>query len=140
LECIIARVRDARFTQSSVFQAPGVSPESEIWGAVGKKTAIALAAIVTCGVGMVCGWGNELVILIAIGAVVLIVILAYRDINHTLKQFPDLALMDGTEIVALRKVELAAKNMTIVDVTPSIPDPKHPPRKELLAPEDEEEQ
>jgi hypothetical protein len=108
-------------------------------GAVGKKTAIAVAAIITCGVGMVCGWGNQTVILIAIAAVVLIVVLAYRDINHTLEKFPELALMDGTEIVALRKAEMAAKNKIVIDITPAIENPRHPQEQMTAASEEQEE-
>ena len=69
-------------------------------GAVGKLTAIAVAAVVVCGIAMVCGWGNQTVILTAIGAVLVVVFGAFFEIRQTLEKHPELALLDGTELVA----------------------------------------
>jgi hypothetical protein len=113
-------------------------------GIVGKKTVIAVAAIIACAVAMISGWGNQTVILIALGGVVTLVVIAYREINKTIEQLehlPGLAIMDGPELLALKKAEIAAaKNMRIVEITPTIADPLRP-RKEITTPivaEDEE--
>jgi hypothetical protein len=109
-------------------------------GAVGKLTVIAVAAILICGVGMIAGWGNQIIIIIAIAAVLLIVAGSYREIRKTLEKHPELALMDGTEIVALRKAEMAVKGKIInVEATPVL-DPVEPQVEQRALPETEEEE
>jgi hypothetical protein len=71
-------------------------------GIVGKKTVIAVAAIIACAVAMISGWGNQTVILIALGGVLALVVIAYREINKTINQLehlPRLAIMDGPELL-----------------------------------------
>ena len=83
-------------------------------GAVGKLSAITIVALLMCGVAMVCGFREANVILPALGGVVLLVVLAFREIKTTLLKHPELALLDGTEIVALRKAQMATKDAAYI--------------------------
>lgn len=98
-------------------------------GAVGKLTVIAVSAILVCGVGMISGWGDPKVIFGAIMAILFIVWLSFRQIGQTLNDHPELALMDGTEIVRIREIEVAAKGM---DISP-LERPRPKPYVEILA-------
>ena len=110
-------------------------------GAVGKKTVITIVTLTVLGVaisGVVAFAFRIRIESVVLAAVTLIVIaglaslavLVFRhalgSIDTTLKDHPELALMDGAEFVGLRKAELEAKNRTVIDITPAIPNPKHP--------------
>ena len=84
-------------------------------GAVGKLTAISVAAILMLGIGMICGSGKEYVILPGMVLVVVVVMLGFKAISNTLQRHPELSLLDGSDIVALKKAELSSKG------TPYIP-------------------
>lgn len=69
----------------------------------------------------------------------MVLVYVLRSMDATLVKHPELALMDGTEIVALRKAEMAAKNTPIIDITPAIPNPVRKPHQ-VESGNDEEEQ
>jgi len=96
-------------------------------GAVGKKTVITVVSLIVVGIAILALWGNVWAILALAALVVVIFFGSLNSIDTTLKAHPELALMDGTEILALRKAEMSAKNGVIVDVTPAIADPSPPP-------------
>ena len=108
-------------------------------GAVGKLTVIAVAAILMCGVAMVSSWGQEHVAFVALALVFVIVVGVFYEIRKTLERHPQLALMDGAEIVTLRKIELAAKNSPIlpIDAQP-MQDPSQPPERHSAEEEEED--
>ena len=103
-------------------------------GAVGKVTALSVTALLVTAVAMVSGWGKETLLLVGMGTVLIILLATFWMIHRTLEKYPDLALMDGTEIVAYRKIELAAKNRPMLSNSISISDPTPPliegPREE----------
>ena len=105
-------------------------------GAVGKLTAICVAALLVIAVGMVSAWGNETVHLVAFGIIVFLVLVTFWRIAKTLEKHPELALMDGTEIIAYKRVELAAKNHPMLIDSMTIPDPAPP---QIEAPREEAE-
>jgi hypothetical protein len=97
-------------------------------GAVGKKSVIAVVALIVIGIAFpVAGWmGLKEAIYAALALVVLIFFGAMKSIDSTLEKHPELALMDGMEIVAYKKVEMAAKNLPSIAETPRIADPNPP--------------
>ena len=110
-------------------------------GAVGKKTAIAIVALTVLGVAIagVVAFALRIpvesilwivVILASILGLASLAVLVFKQalesIDTTLKDHPELALMDGAEFVNLKKAEIAAKNKVVIDITPAIPNPKHP--------------
>jgi hypothetical protein len=105
-------------------------------GAVGKITALSVTALLVIAVAMISGWGKEALLFGGIGAVIVILLAAFWMIHRTLEKYPDLALMDGTEIVAYKKIELAAKNRPVLSDSVSISDPT-PPLLEALREEEE---
>jgi len=114
-------------------------------GAVGKLAVITVVALIVVAVGLVSAWNNQAVHLAGFGLVFLIVVMAFVWISKTLKQHPELALLDGTEYVTLQKIQLAAKNQPMIPDSPTISDPTPPlidapPTAQLLeAPSEEEE-
>jgi fatty acid desaturase len=103
-------------------------------GAVGKKTAITIVALTVLGVAItgVIAFAfririESIVLVVAILAVIVglasLAVFVFKhalgSIDTTLKDHPELALMDGAEFAA-------AKNKVVIDVTPAIPNPKHP--------------
>jgi hypothetical protein len=81
-------------------------------GAVGKKTVTACVTLLMLGLAMTAVWGNVYAIL----AVVVVVFLVFerfnRSVDKTLEAHPELALMDGSEIVRVREMQLNAKGMS----------------------------
>ena len=106
---------------------------------MGKLTAIAVAALLVVAVAMVSGWGNQTVLLCGLGIVVVIVFGAFWRITMTLEKHPELALLEGTEIIRYRQLELAAKNSPAIPITQAIADPSPPPPQEIEGPTEEEE-
>lgn len=99
-------------------------------GAVGKKTVTACVTLLILGVAIIAMWGQVYPILVV---VVLAFAVFYRfneSVDKTLKAHPDLALMDGTEIVRIREMELGAKGMP-PSPNEQIPGPK--PVVEIIA-------
>ena len=101
---------------------------------MGKLTVIAVAALLVSGVGMISGWGNQNVIFVCIAAVVLVVIVAFREIRQTLVNHPELALYDGSELLAYRRLEMATKDLPVLPSAPPISDPSVPRRPPALQP------
>jgi hypothetical protein len=113
-------------------------------GAVGKKTVITVVALIVLAIGIVsiaALRGSVVSILLLAMLAVGVFVWALASIDRTLVKHPELALLDGTEFVALRKAEMAAaKNMKVVDITPAIPDPTRPTRQITTATPIEEEE
>jgi len=80
-------------------------------GAVGKMTVIAVVAMVVLAVAIGAVWGKERAVYVIVALVVLIFFGAMHNIQKALKDFPTLAMMEGSELVAYRKVELATKEL-----------------------------
>lgn len=80
---------------------------------MGKKTVIAVVALVVLATAIVCVWAKVVPILIIVGLAVFIVLMAFSSIDKTLEKHPELALLDGTEWVNYRKaeMEMAAKQL-----------------------------
>ena len=94
-------------------------------GPVGKKAAIAMVALIVVAVSLpVAGWlGLTGAVYVALGLIVVIFFGAMRSIDTTVERFPELAMMDGMEVVAYKKVALAAKNQPSIPDTPRMIDP-----------------
>jgi hypothetical protein len=111
-------------------------------GAVGKKSAITIVALIVLGVaigGVVAiairiGIGSALfaiLILASIGGLALLASHVFKhalgSIDKTLKDHPELALMDGSEYVSYQKALMAAKHITVLPaVAQPILDPEAP--------------
>src|SRR5207253_1237442 len=81
-----------------------------------------VVALIMIGAAIVALHGNVWAILALAVFVTAILFGSLASIDRTLKAHPELALMDGSEILSLRKAEMAAKNRATVDLTPAIPD------------------
>lgn len=98
-------------------------------GAVGKKTVITVVVLIVLAIALLMLWplrGPVWAVLLIVGAAVLIFFGSLSSIDKTLVAHPELALMDGTEILALRKAEMATKSKTVVDIMPAVANPHHP--------------
>jgi hypothetical protein len=95
-------------------------------GAVGKLAAITVAALIVVAVIMASAWNNERVHIGGLIVVVLLVLAAFWRIAKTLDKHPELALLDGTEIVTMKRLEMAAKNKPVLEGSPMISDPAPP--------------
>jgi hypothetical protein len=96
-------------------------------GVVGKKTVIAVVLLLILGTAIVAVHGQTLPILLIVAVAVIACFGALHSLDQSVKAHPELALMDGGEIVAYRKVELAAKNVSIVHLEAlPVPDPNPP--------------
>lgn len=89
-------------------------------GVVGKKTVIACVGLLVLAVAMGATWGKEYIILGLGGMVLAVIVLSMRSIDKTIEMRPDLALMDGAEMVRLEEVKMGAKGMSPVPNQPSI--------------------
>jgi hypothetical protein len=78
-------------------------------GAVGKQTVITVVAMIVLAVAIAAVWGNVVAVYVILGVLVLIFFGALVSIHKTLKESPSLAMLEGSELVAYRKVELATK-------------------------------
>ncbi|MBZ5594562.1 MAG: hypothetical protein LAP39_20155 [Acidobacteriia bacterium] len=95
---------------------------------MGKLTAIAIAAILACCVALVSMWGQQAVAFVVLAVIILIVFGVFWEIRKTLEKHPELALMDGAEYVAYRRIQNAAKGQpTLLTEAQPMPDPT-PPR------------
>jgi len=92
-------------------------------GAVGKLTAITVAALLVVAVISVSSWNNEKVHIGGLIVVLFLVLAAFWRISRTLQKHPELALMDGTEIITFKRLEMAAKNQPILADSPMVSDP-----------------
>lgn len=108
---------------------------------MGKKTVISVVALIVLAIALVVSGvlGLKNAIYVVAGMVLAVFVYALVSIDKTLNKHPQLALMDGSEFVDYRKVELemAAKGLAEPPQSPRIPDPKHPLRQ-LPPPEEEE--
>jgi hypothetical protein len=126
-------------------------------GAVGKKAAITIVALIVLGVAIVgvvtvaARIGIESVLFAALILTVIagLALLAWhtfkhalRSIDKTLQDHPELALMDGSEWVSYQKVLMAAKHNKIISVAAQpVPDPEAPTILPAVAePEESEEE
>jgi hypothetical protein len=126
-------------------------------GAVGKKTAITIVVLTVLGVAItgVISFAIRIrpesvllvaAILVAVVALAWFAVFVFKhalgSIDTTLKNHPELALMDGAEIVKLREVEMAAKHITILPaIAEPMPDPQAPIELTAIAvPEEPEEE
>jgi hypothetical protein len=82
--------------------------------------------------------GNQTVILLLGAATIFVVVIAFLQISKTLEKHAELALRDGTEIVSLRKAEMAAKSASQLPSGRAIPDPTAPVIDLRAIPEDDE--
>ncbi|MCL4401799.1 MAG: hypothetical protein M1436_03915 [Acidobacteria bacterium] len=106
---------------------------------MGKLTAIAVTALLVVAVTMVSAWGNETVHLAGLGIIVVIVFAVFRRIAKTLEASPEVAILEGAEFIRYRQLEIAAKNIPAIPLTPAIPDPVPPPMQAIEGPTEEEE-
>jgi len=84
-------------------------------GVVGKKAAMGIAALLVLGIAIFAVWGKEYAVLMIVGMVFVVLLTSFLSIDKTLAAHPELALMDGSEIVRIREIEAgAAKDMTAV--------------------------
>lgn len=110
-------------------------------GAVGKLTVLSVVALIVLAVALLSAWGNVEAVYVIVGVVFLVFGVAHFSIHKTLQKHPELALLDGTELVAYRKmeIEMAAKGFE-VPTAPAIPSPDRPPVLELPEAQSAEEE
>lgn len=92
---------------------------------MGKKAVITVVALIVVAIAIVSLWGNVWPVLALAMLVVVLFFGSMKSIDDSVKANPDLSLLDGAEVVALRKAEMAAKNTTVIDITPAIANPGH---------------
>ncbi|HYM13233.1 MAG TPA: hypothetical protein VEU62_21010 [Bryobacterales bacterium] len=122
-------------------------------GAVGKKTAIAVTTLIVLAVALVAlplslrlagNIGALYVMIPAMLVVVAAVLWVYfdslRSIDNSVRTYPKLALLEGTDLVAYQQLEMemAAKNRPSIPEELPAPDPT-PPTRAIEAPVEEEE-
>jgi hypothetical protein len=95
-------------------------------GAVGKKAAITNVALIVLAIALVAVWGKVYAVLLIALGVLIVFGGSLKSIDKTLEKHPELALLDGTEMVAMKKLEMAAKNVPILPEAPLILDPEAP--------------
>ena len=111
-------------------------------GAVGKKSAVTIVALIVLGIaiaGVVAialrvGFESVpfgILILALIGGLAFLASHVFKhalgSIDTTLKNHPELALMDGSEWVSYQKALLAAKNIPVLsEVSEPLQDPRPP--------------
>jgi hypothetical protein len=97
-------------------------------GAVGKVAVIAVFAILgIAGVGLrLTGEGA----LLSIGAILFIVLCVLGVIVFVVIRQPELAVLEGTELVLYKQVTLAAKGSNLNRQLPPVPDPGASPTGE----------
>ena len=96
-------------------------------GVVGKKTVITVVALIVLAIAVLAMWGKVGPVLLIVGVVLIILFGAFRSIDVSVKAHPELALLDGTEWVAYKKAEMAAKHITILPaIAAPMPDPQAP--------------
>ena len=78
-------------------------------GAVGKQTVITVVAMIVIALALGSVWGNVAAVYVLVAVLVIIFFGALASIHKTLKDSPGLAMLEGSELVAYRKVELATK-------------------------------
>jgi hypothetical protein len=109
-------------------------------GAVGKKTAITVVVLIVLAIALLVCWRLEMKtgVYLSLGLLIVVFIYALNSIDKTLEKHPQLAVLDGSEFVQYRKMELemAAKGILELPKSPLIPDSRHPPRQ--LPPAEEE--
>ena len=91
--------------------------KAKFGGTVGKMTIISVVAMIILGVAVGAVWGNERAIYVIIGAVLLIVFGTFRNIHKTVSEFPILSMLDGSDLVAYRKVDVATKEKGVLPET-----------------------
>jgi hypothetical protein len=111
-------------------------------GVVGKKTVITVVALIVLAIAILAMWGKVEPVLLIVAVVLIILFGAFRSIDASVKAHPELALMDGSEWVAYKKAEMAAKHITILPaIAEPVPDPGAPTGLLAIAePEESEEE
>jgi hypothetical protein len=89
-------------------------------GAVGKQTVITVVAMIVLAVAFGAVWGNVSAVYILVVALLVIFFGSLASIHKTLKDSPSLAMLEGSELVAYRKVELATKERGPLPETPPV--------------------
>lgn len=120
---------------------------------MGKKTAIAVTTLIVLAVALVAlplslrlagNIGALYVMIPAMLVVVAAVLWVYfdslRSIDNSVRTYPKLALLEGTDLVAYQQLEMemAAKNRPSIPEELPAPDPT-PPTRAIEAPVEEEE-
>ncbi len=95
-------------------------------GAVGKQAVIAVVALIVLGIAILSLWGQMTAVLAIVIVVFAVFVISLASIHKTLQKHPELALMDGTEIIAYKKLEMTAKSMKI-EPGPLMGRPENPP-------------
>jgi hypothetical protein len=98
-------------------------------GAVGKLSGVALVALLAIALGIYRSGADG--ILIGIGAVLVVFVSTAGAILYIVKVRPEVAVMEGMELVQYKQVTLAAKGHIpdISDRLPPVPDPLSLPAK-----------
>jgi hypothetical protein len=125
-------------------------------GAVGKKAAITIVALIVIGVAIAgvvgvaarIGIASVLFAGLILAVIVGLALLASHVLKHalgsidkTLKDHPELALMDGSEFVSYQKTLMAAKNIMVLPaIAQPMLDPEAPVLPDIVEPEEPEEE
>ena len=94
-------------------------------GVVGRSATVAVVALLVLGVAAYKTSNDYILVGITGGALLLFAAFFRWSMKYAAKN-PAAALLEGAELVAWRKQELAAKSIPQPPVTPAIPDPKAP--------------
>jgi hypothetical protein len=102
-------------------------------GVVGKKTVMTVVALIVLGTtALALAIRGDMIVLGAIVVLIPIVLFgSFKSIDANIQQQPQLALMDGTEIIAWNKAQAAlkGKRYPVIDLNATpIADPSHPPK------------
>jgi len=105
-------------------------------GPVGKIGAVGVTALIVIGAVVMSCWGNQLVHLAGLGTVFAIVLVVLFFIRQIVNEHPQLATLEGKQVVDFTQLQLAAK------YHPALPDPStsiDPEPPMIEAPSEEEE-
>ena len=94
-------------------------------GVVGKTTYITFLVLALLG-SLLWRLNEPWMLLTVGGSIILIFLIFFIGILIFAHRNPDLALLEGAELLTWRKIALAAKSIPEPPLTPAIPDPKAP--------------
>ncbi len=110
--------------KDALFKPLGFLQKVKYRGAVGKQTAITVVVLIVLGIALLSVWGQTEAVYFIVATVVFVFLSALFAIHKTLAKHPELALLDGLELVEYKKLDIAAKNMRRIPDTIDAADPQ----------------
>ena len=103
---------------------------------MGKLTAAAISAIIVVGIIAISSWRDETVHLVSLALVALIVLACFWFIRQIVNEHPELATLEGKDVVDFTQLQIAAKHHPALPDASVSGDPE-PPLIEVPREEDE---